>query len=88
MSKILLHCDLGYLPTTEKNVWRWIRAHYEQLSEFERCHIIGLKQAVFSDKSRFQLCPDDHRRCVWRRPGQRAAFTIARHTGNQLGVMV
>ncbi|GFW54789.1 HTH_Tnp_Tc3_2 domain-containing protein [Trichonephila clavipes] len=37
---------------------------------------------VFSDEYRFQLCPDDHRRCVWRRPGQRAdpAFTIARST--------
>lgn len=45
---------------------------------------------VFSDESRFQLCPDDHRRRVWRRPGQRAdpAFTIARHTGPQQGVMV
>ncbi|GFX76765.1 transposable element Tc1 transposase [Trichonephila clavipes] len=25
---------------------------------------------VFIDESRFQLCPDDHRRRVWRRPGQ------------------
>ncbi|GFU90621.1 hypothetical protein TNCV_4450171 [Trichonephila clavipes] len=24
---------------------------------------------LFNDKSRFQLCPDDHRRRVWRRPG-------------------
>ncbi|GFV58424.1 uncharacterized protein TNCV_4035991 [Trichonephila clavipes] len=40
---------------------------------------------VFSDKSRFQLCPDDHRRPVWERPGQRAdpAFTIACHKGPQ-----
>ncbi|GFV85288.1 transposable element Tc1 transposase [Trichonephila clavipes] len=45
---------------------------------------------VFSDESRFQLCPDDHRRRVWRRPGQRAdpAFTIPHHTGPQPGVMV
>ncbi|GFX34974.1 transposable element Tc1 transposase [Trichonephila clavipes] len=37
---------------------------------------------VLSDKSRFQLCPDDHRGRVWRSLGQRAdpAFTIARHT--------
>ncbi|GFS72579.1 transposable element Tc1 transposase [Trichonephila clavipes] len=41
-------------------------------------------------ESRFQLCPDDHRRRVWRRPGQWAdpAFTIVRHTGPQQGVMV
>ncbi|GFU77499.1 HTH_Tnp_Tc3_2 domain-containing protein [Trichonephila clavipes] len=40
---------------------------------------------VFSDEFCFQLCPDDHRRRVWRRPGQRAdpAFTIACHTGPQ-----
>ena len=45
---------------------------------------------VFSDESRFQLCPDDHRRRVWRRTGQRGdpAFTIARHTGPQQGIMV
>ncbi|GFV91838.1 transposable element Tc1 transposase [Trichonephila clavipes] len=44
---------------------------------------------VFSDESRFQLCPDDHR-SVWRWPGQRAdpAFTIACHSGPQPGVMV
>ncbi|GFU64915.1 hypothetical protein TNCV_785661 [Trichonephila clavipes] len=36
------------------------------------------------------MCPDNHRRLVWRQPGQRAdpAFTIARHTGPQQGVMV
>ncbi|GFW57034.1 transposable element Tc1 transposase [Trichonephila clavipes] len=45
---------------------------------------------MIGDESRFQLCPDDHRRRVWRRPGQRAdpAFTIAHHTGPQPGVMV
>ncbi|GFU89421.1 transposable element Tc1 transposase [Trichonephila clavipes] len=45
---------------------------------------------VFSDESRFQLCPDDHRRRVWRRPRQRAdaAFAIAYHTGPQPEVMV
>ncbi|GFW99745.1 uncharacterized protein TNCV_3419751 [Trichonephila clavipes] len=31
---------------------------------------------VFSDESRFQLCPDDHRRRVWRRPGQRVDPTF------------
>ncbi|GFX36463.1 transposable element Tc1 transposase [Trichonephila clavipes] len=49
-----------------------------------------IERTVFSDESRFQLCPDDHRRRVWRRPGQRAdpAFTIAHHTGSQPGVLV
>ncbi|GFX39720.1 hypothetical protein TNCV_2104641 [Trichonephila clavipes] len=51
---------------------RRIRAHYEQLSEFQRGRIIGLKEEVFSDESRFHLCPDDHRKRVWRRPGQYA----------------
>ncbi|GFT30311.1 transposable element Tc1 transposase [Trichonephila clavipes] len=85
---------------TEKCLAEAIRAHYEQLSEFKRYRIIELKEAawnqadwgfiVFSDESRFHLCPDDHRRRVWRRPGQRAdyAFTIACHTGPQQGVMV
>ncbi|GFU50147.1 transposable element Tc1 transposase [Trichonephila clavipes] len=49
-----------------------------------------LGRIVFSDKSRFDLCPDDHQRRVWRRPGQRAdpAFTIARRTGPQPAVIV
>ncbi|GFV72778.1 histone-lysine N-methyltransferase SETMAR [Trichonephila clavipes] len=47
--------------TTEKMPRRRIRAHYEHLSEFERGRIIGLKEAVFSDESRFELCPDDNR---------------------------
>ncbi|GFW76028.1 hypothetical protein TNCV_352131 [Trichonephila clavipes] len=76
-------CDLGLLSTTENNDWCRVRAHYEQLSEFERGRIIRLKKAVLSDESRFQLCPDDHRRRVWRRPVQHAdsAFTLAHHTG-------
>ncbi|GFY31722.1 HTH_Tnp_Tc3_2 domain-containing protein [Trichonephila clavipes] len=148
---------------------RRIRAHYEQLSEFERGRIIGLKEGgwanrriarhmgrnnaaikrrwhewvfndkfqrhdgngrpratteqdrlsdqlsqlfnhhyqpsdvrptheypqtadrakLFSDESRFHLRPDEHRRRVWSWPGKRAdpAFTIARHTGPQQGIM-
>ncbi|GFU33234.1 hypothetical protein TNCV_4157351 [Trichonephila clavipes] len=50
MSKFLLHHDLRYLLTTENNDgWR-IRAHYEQLSEFERGRIIGLKEAVSANR--------------------------------------
>ncbi|GFX36314.1 transposable element Tc1 transposase [Trichonephila clavipes] len=45
---------------------------------------------VFSNESHFRLCPDDNRRRVWRRPGQRAdpTFPIARHTDPQPGAMV
>ncbi|GFY21860.1 transposable element Tc1 transposase [Trichonephila clavipes] len=45
---------------------------------------------MFSDKSRFQLCPDNNRRRVWRHQGKRAdpAFSIARHTSPQPGVIV
>ncbi|GFV40228.1 transposable element Tc1 transposase [Trichonephila clavipes] len=45
---------------------------------------------VFSNESRFQLCPEDHRSHVWRRLGQCANpdFTIAHHTGPQPRVMV
>ncbi|GFX21115.1 HTH_Tnp_Tc3_2 domain-containing protein [Trichonephila clavipes] len=48
------------------------------------------RRIVLSDESCFQLSPDDRRRRVWRRPGQRASpvFTIACHTGPQQGVMV
>ncbi|GFX97158.1 transposable element Tc1 transposase [Trichonephila clavipes] len=36
---------------------------------------------VFSDEFHFQLCPEDHRRRVWRHPWQHVdpAFTIACH---------
>ncbi|GFT67635.1 transposable element Tc1 transposase [Trichonephila clavipes] len=45
---------------------------------------------MFSDESRFQLCLDNRRRRVWRRPGQRAdsAFIIACHIDPQTGFMV
>ncbi|UYV84223.1 hypothetical protein LAZ67_X001577 [Cordylochernes scorpioides] len=45
---------------------------------------------IFSDESRFLLCPDDRRKRVWRRPGQRVdpGLTVEHHTGPQQGVMV
>ncbi|UYV84181.1 hypothetical protein LAZ67_X001457 [Cordylochernes scorpioides] len=45
---------------------------------------------VFSDDSRFLMCPDDRRKRVWRRPVQRvdSALTYEHHTGPQQGVMV
>ncbi|UYV65536.1 hypothetical protein LAZ67_3004622 [Cordylochernes scorpioides] len=45
---------------------------------------------VFSDESHFLLCPDDRRKRVWRRPGQRVdpGLTVEHHTGPQQGVMI
>ncbi|UYV70221.1 Transposase [Cordylochernes scorpioides] len=45
---------------------------------------------IFSDESRFLLCPDDRRKHVWRRPGQRVdpSLTVEHHTGPQQGGMV
>ncbi|GFT40434.1 hypothetical protein TNCV_1646361 [Trichonephila clavipes] len=40
----------GYLSTTEKMPRRRIRAHYEQLSEFERGRIIGLEEAGWANR--------------------------------------
>ncbi|GFY17229.1 uncharacterized protein TNCV_1090051 [Trichonephila clavipes] len=45
-----LHCDSGYLSTTEKLSPRRIRAHYEQLSGFERGRIIKLKEAGWANR--------------------------------------
>ncbi|GFX11899.1 transposable element Tc1 transposase [Trichonephila clavipes] len=49
-----------------------------------------IRRATHTNESRFQLCLDDHRRRVWRCPGQRAdlEFTIARPTGPQSGIIV
>ncbi|GFX00029.1 HTH_Tnp_Tc3_2 domain-containing protein [Trichonephila clavipes] len=60
------------------------------LSTIRRWNNADWRRIVFSDEYRFQLCPDDHQKRVWRRPGQCAdpAFTIRRHTCPQPGVMV
>ncbi|GFY10656.1 transposable element Tc1 transposase [Trichonephila clavipes] len=49
-----------------------------------------IRRATHTDESRFQLRPNDHRKRVWRRPGQRAspAFNITRRTGAQPRSMV
>ncbi|GFU67737.1 transposable element Tc1 transposase [Trichonephila clavipes] len=54
------------------------------------CNHADRGHAVIRDESRFQLCPDDHRRRVYRRPGQRGdpAFTIVCHTDLQPGVIM
>ncbi|GFV43351.1 uncharacterized protein TNCV_1948641 [Trichonephila clavipes] len=60
------------------------RAIVDRLNQADWGHI------VFSYESRFQLCPDDNRRCVWRHPGLRfyPASTIACYTGPQLETVV
>ncbi|GFW00159.1 transposable element Tcb1 transposase [Trichonephila clavipes] len=50
-----MQCDLGYLKTTEKMPHRRVRAHYEQLSEFERGRIIGLKKGATNPASNCTL---------------------------------
>ncbi|GFU26592.1 transposable element Tc1 transposase [Trichonephila clavipes] len=68
---------------------RRIRAHYEQLSEFETERIIVLKEGVFDDEFLFHLSPVDLRRRVCSRPRQRAdpAVTTACSTRPQQGVV-
>ncbi|GFY32769.1 uncharacterized protein TNCV_4638751 [Trichonephila clavipes] len=46
----LIFYKLGYLSITEKIPRLGIRAHYEQLSEFERGHIIELKKAGWANR--------------------------------------
>lgn len=62
---------------------QWCRAH-------STWNVTDWSRIVFSDESRFELSPDDQRRRVWRRPGQRwdTNLTVARHTARQPGVMV
>ncbi|UYV80897.1 hypothetical protein LAZ67_19002125 [Cordylochernes scorpioides] len=45
---------------------------------------------ALTEDSRFLLCPDNRRKRVWRRPGQRVdpGLTVEHHTGPQQGVMV
>ncbi|GFV18683.1 integrase catalytic domain-containing protein [Trichonephila clavipes] len=46
------------------------------------------RHACLADESRFQLCPDNHGRRAWRRPGQRADPSFfTRNTDPQPGVM-
>ncbi|GFY09137.1 transposable element Tcb1 transposase [Trichonephila clavipes] len=77
---------LRYLPLTPTHYqarcyWCWARSSWNHAN----CAC-----TMFSDKSCFQLHPDDHRRRVRRHPGQGAnpAFTIVHHTGPQPGIMV
>ncbi|GFY28715.1 transposable element Tc1 transposase [Trichonephila clavipes] len=61
------HCRASLLRCLAQSGWN--HAHWRRI--------------VFSDESRFHLCPDDNRRHVCRRLGKRAnpVFPIARHTG-------
>ncbi|UYV78516.1 Transposase [Cordylochernes scorpioides] len=69
----------------ERNLFRlqWCR-------ELSTWNCADWGRIVFSYESRFLLCPDDRRKRVWRRPGQRVdpGLTVEHHTGPQQGVMV
>ncbi|GFW24382.1 transposable element Tc1 transposase [Trichonephila clavipes] len=77
---------LRYLPLTPTHC----RTRLQRCLAISGWNLADWRHRVFSDESCFQLYLDDHRRRLWRRPGQRAdpAFTIERHTGPQQGVMV
>ncbi|GFW15270.1 transposable element Tc1 transposase [Trichonephila clavipes] len=78
---ILLHLPLTPAHCQAKLQWCLARSGWNHAD---------WRRIVFSDESCFQLYPDDPQRRVWRRPGQcpDLAFTIARQTGPQPGVMV
>ncbi|GFX58533.1 transposable element Tc1 transposase [Trichonephila clavipes] len=68
-----------------------VQHDYSQTSDRAKCwNLADWGRIVFSEKFRFQLCSDNLRRHVRRRPGHRAdpAVIIARHTGPQQGVIV
>ncbi|UYV81341.1 Transposase [Cordylochernes scorpioides] len=77
---------LRFLPLTL--VHRQVRLQWCQERSTWNCADWG--RIVFSDESRFLLCPDDRRKRVWRRSGQRVdpGLTVEHHTGPQQGVMV
>ncbi|UYV72229.1 hypothetical protein LAZ67_9002258 [Cordylochernes scorpioides] len=77
---------LRCLPLTP--VHRQVRLQWCRERSTWNCAYWG--RIVFSDESRFLLCPDDRRKRVWRRPGQRVdpGLTVEHHTGPQQGVMV
>ncbi|UYV82646.1 hypothetical protein LAZ67_22000361 [Cordylochernes scorpioides] len=77
---------LRCLPLTP--VYRQVRLQWCRERSTWNCADWG--RIVFSDESRFLLCPDDRRKRVWRRPGQRVdpGLTVEHHTGPQQGVMV
>ncbi|UYV63751.1 hypothetical protein LAZ67_2005502 [Cordylochernes scorpioides] len=77
---------LRCLPLT--TVHRQVRLQWCREQSTWNCADWG--RIVFSDESRFLLCPDDRRKRVWRRLGQRVnpGLTVEHHTGPQQGVMV
>ncbi|UYV63544.1 SEC14L2 [Cordylochernes scorpioides] len=77
---------LRCLPLTP--VHRKVRLQWCRERSTWKCADWG--RIVFSDESRFLLCPDDRRKRVWRRPGLRVdpGLTVEHHTGPQQGVMV
>ncbi|KFM65698.1 Transposable element Tcb2 transposase, partial [Stegodyphus mimosarum] len=74
------------LPLT--SVQRQARLQWYRV--YSHWNVTDWSRIVFSDESRFELSPNDQRRRVWRRPGQRydTNLTVFRQTGRQPGVMV
>ncbi|GFW03499.1 transposable element Tc1 transposase [Trichonephila clavipes] len=44
---------------------------------------VNWERIVFSDEYRFQLCPDAHRRRVWRHPGQYVTALLSLSNASQ-----
>ncbi|UYV84811.1 hypothetical protein LAZ67_X003588, partial [Cordylochernes scorpioides] len=84
--KLRARRPLRCLPLTP--VHRQVRLQWCRERSTWNCADWG--RIVFSDESRFLLCPDDRRKRVWRCPGQRVdpGLTVEHHTGPQQGVMV
>ncbi|GFU12937.1 hypothetical protein TNCV_1456741 [Trichonephila clavipes] len=81
----LKKCLVTRFELITSNCQKFERGRIIRLNKTGRNHV-DFGRVLFSEESHFQLCPEDNRRRVWRRPG--LVFTIACHTGPQPGVMV
>ncbi|UYV83088.1 hypothetical protein LAZ67_22002161 [Cordylochernes scorpioides] len=86
-------------PRSEDELWQIVEREWRAIPQDAIRTVIDslprrvaacIAVRVFSDESRFLLCPYDHIKRVWRRPGQCVdpCLTFKHHTGPQLGVMV
>ncbi|GFU65396.1 HTH_Tnp_Tc3_2 domain-containing protein [Trichonephila clavipes] len=57
-------CHLSLTPAQYRDIFQWCLARTGWNHAY-------WGRIVLSDDFSIQLCPDDHRRCVWRRPRQR-----------------
>lgn len=77
---------LCYLPLAPA----YFRVRFQWCLAQPGCNDAAWGCVVFIEDSRFQLRPDDNRKCVRRRPSQCAdpPFNIVRHTDPQQGIMI